>query len=203
MFERFTEQARRTIFFARYEASNLGVTFIETEHLLLGLLRQDKRLAVRFLHSAELLDSIREQIKDDSVLPRISTSVDMPLSHESKRVLAYAAEEMERLNHRHIGTEHLLLGLLREENGLAARMLVERGLSVASVREELRTSPPQQVINEPRPRRAPVFKLTAVKPNLTNADPSNPMGFHEVRDRTEGIRGSRIRRPRGWCRAGT
>ena len=66
----------------------------------------------------------------------MSTSVDLPLSHECKRVLAYGAEEAERLNHKHIGTEHLLLGLLREEKCFAAEILHERGLRLSTIREE-------------------------------------------------------------------
>ena len=116
MFERYTEKARRVIFFARYEASQFGSPCIETEHLLLGLLREDKALANRFLRSSASVDSIRKQIEVHTTLrEKVSTSVDLPLSHECKRVLAYGAEEAERLNHKHIGTEHLLLGLLREE----------------------------------------------------------------------------------------
>src|ERR1700678_1852891 len=129
MFERYTETARRTIFFGRYEASQFGSRYIETEHLLLGLLREDKALANRFLHSYEAVQSIRKQIERYTVPgERVSTSVDLPLSHECKRVLAYGAEEAERLNHKHIGTEHLLLGLLREEKCFAAEILHERGL---------------------------------------------------------------------------
>jgi len=114
MFERYTEKARRVIFFARYEASQFGSPYIETEHLLLGLLREDKALANRFLRSHAAVESIRKQIEGHTTIrEKVSTSVDLPLSHECKRVLAYGAEEAERLNHKHIGTEHLLLGLLR------------------------------------------------------------------------------------------
>ena len=129
MFERYTEKARRVIFFARYEASQFGSPYIETEHLLLGLLREDKALANRFLRSHAAVESIRKQIEGHTTIrEKVSTSVDLPLSHECKRVLAYGAEEAERLNHKHIGTEHLLLGLLREEKCFAAEILHERGL---------------------------------------------------------------------------
>jgi len=138
MFERYTEKARRVIFFARYEASQFGSPYIESEHLLLGLLREDKALANRFLRSQAAIESIRKQIEaQTTVREKVSTSVDLPLSHECKRVLAYAAEEAERLNHKHIGTEHLLLGLLREEKCFAAEILHERGLRLANVRDEI------------------------------------------------------------------
>src|SRR2546421_7642590 len=103
MFERYTERARRVIFFARYEASQFGSTTIETEHLLLGLIREDRNLASRFLRNHPF-EGIRKEIEHRSMIrEKVSTSIDLPLSNECKRILAYAAEEMERLNHRHIG----------------------------------------------------------------------------------------------------
>jgi len=142
MFERYTEKAQRVIFFARYEASQFGSPYIETEHLLLGLLREDKALTFRFLRSHASVESIRKQIEGHiTIREKLSTSVDLPLSNECKRVLAYAAEEAERLSHKHVGTEHLLLGLLREEKCFAAEILHERGLHLSTMREELaRTS---------------------------------------------------------------
>src|SRR5438093_11853449 len=139
MFERYTEKARRVIFFARYEASQFGSPYIETEHLLLGLLREDKALTNRFLRSPHAsIESIRKQIEGrTTVREKVSTSVDLPLSQECKRVLTSAAEEAERLQHKHIGTEHLLLGLLREEKSFAAEILHERGLRLSTIRDEL------------------------------------------------------------------
>src|SRR5512142_1357916 len=146
MFERYTEKARRVIFFARYEASQFGSPYIETEHLLLGLLREDKALAHRFLRSQAAVESIRKQIESHTTIrEKVSTSVDLPLGHECKRVLAYGAEEAERLNHKHIGTEHLLLGLLREEKCFAAEILHERGLRLSQVREEIARSTSEKV----------------------------------------------------------
>jgi hypothetical protein len=108
--------------------------------LLLGLLREDKALANR-LHAA--MESIRKQIEGHTAPgEKVSTSVDLPLSHECKRVLAYAAEESARLNHKHIGTEHLLLGLLREEMCFGAQLLREQRLTLDSVREQAQQSGP-------------------------------------------------------------
>src|SRR3974390_3243433 len=138
MFERYTEKARRVIFFARYEASQFGSPYIETEHLLLGLLREDKALTSRFLRAQGSVESIRKQIEAHTTIrEKVSTSVDLPLSNECKRGLAYAAEEAERLSHKHIGTEHRLRGLLREEKCFAAEIVHERGLRVSNIREEL------------------------------------------------------------------
>ena len=139
MFERYTEKARRVVFFARYEASQFGATQIEAEHLLLGLVREDKTLTHRFFHRSHVnFESIRREIEDRSVLrERLPTQAELLLATEAKHVLAYAAEESERLGHRHIGTEHLLLGLLREENSVAAEILYERGLRLSDIRNEL------------------------------------------------------------------
>lgn len=138
MFERYTEKARRVIFFGRYEASQFGASYIETEHILLGLLREDKALANRFLGSYAGIESIRKQIETHTpAREKVSTSIDMPLSDQSKRVLSYGAEEAERLGHKHISTDHLLLGLLREESGYAAQLLRERALTADGVRKEL------------------------------------------------------------------
>src|SRR5215472_2359570 len=116
MFERYTENARRAIFFARFEASQFGSPFINTEHLLLGLFRQDNTLANQLLRSRGAIESMRSKI--DAHMPireKVSTSVDLPLSHDCKRALACAAEEAQRLNHAQITLPHLLLGLLLEE----------------------------------------------------------------------------------------
>src|ERR1700735_901648 len=107
MFERYTEKARGVIFLARYEASQYGSHFIEPEHILLALLRGDKVLANRFLRAPAASESIRKQIDAHTTIgEKISTSVDLPLSQEGKRVLDYAAKESEGLSHRHIGPEH-------------------------------------------------------------------------------------------------
>ena len=139
MFERYTEKARRVIFFARYEASQFGAPAIEPEHLLLGLMREDKTLTGRFFPRAQVsIESIRKEIEGRTLLrEKISTSVELPLAPETKRVLAYAHEESDRLQHRHIGTEHLLLGLLREDRSMAAEILYERGLRLNAVRDEI------------------------------------------------------------------
>ena len=171
MFERYTEKARRVIFFARYEASQFGSPYIESEHLLLGLLREDKALTNRFLRSHASIESIRKQIEGHTtVREKVSTSVDLPLSHECKRVLAYAAEEAERLSHKHIGTEHLLLGLLREEKCFAAEILRERGLRLSTIREELVRSQTEKVAAS-RPKESSL--LAEFSRDLTQAASDN------------------------------
>ena len=145
MFERYTERARRVLFFARYEASQIGSISIETEHLLLGLIREGKGLTSRiFARSHLYLENIRKEIESRSVLrEKISTSVEIPFSAETKRVLRHAAEEADRLLHNHIGTEHLLLGILCEERSVAASILLEKGMRLNAVREDI-----VQLVNE-------------------------------------------------------
>ncbi|HKF55870.1 MAG TPA: Clp protease N-terminal domain-containing protein, partial [Blastocatellia bacterium] len=139
MFERYTEKARRVIFFARYEASQFGAVSIEPEHILLGLLREDKQLTQKFFRSPHsTVESIRKEIEERTPLrEKVAASVDLPLSPHAKRVLNYAADESERLQHRNIGTEHLLLGILREEKSIAAEILHDRGLRLTQIREEM------------------------------------------------------------------
>jgi hypothetical protein len=138
MFERFTEKARRVIFFARYEGSQFGSPEIRTEHLLLGLLRESAATVSR--HAGRDLD--REQLRTAIAKfawagEKIATSVDLPLSNESKRILAYAAEEADSLGHKHIGTEHLLLGILREESCSAAQLLHQQGFELDRARKSI------------------------------------------------------------------
>lgn len=143
MFERYTEKARRVIFFARYEASQYGSPYIENEHLLLGLLREDRRLSRHFLPAGGT-EAIRRKVDYvGQTGAKVSTIVDLPLSGGSKRILAYAAQEAELLTHKHIGTEHLFLGLLREEEGVAAAVLREFGVTLAKAREQITALPPE------------------------------------------------------------
>jgi ATP-dependent Clp protease ATP-binding subunit ClpC len=152
MFEKYTEKARRVIFFARYEASQFGQPYIETEHLMLGILREDKALTNRFLRSHASVESIRKQVEEHTTIgEKVSTSVDLPLSNDCKRVLTYAAEEAEQLGHKHVGTEHLLLGLLREDKCFAAQILHERGLRLLMIREELAKGPQPSAGRGPEP----------------------------------------------------
>jgi ATP-dependent Clp protease ATP-binding subunit ClpC len=137
MFERFTEKARRVIFFARYEASVLGAHSIDSSHMLLGLLREDRRLFLKLLHhDSELLLNAAGLMGLKPSGDKVSTSVDLPLTTEAKRVLVFAAEEADELHHALIGPGHFLLALLREP-GPARDLLEERGLRLAAVREAL------------------------------------------------------------------
>ncbi|HUP65722.1 MAG TPA: ATP-dependent Clp protease ATP-binding subunit [Thermoanaerobaculia bacterium] len=138
MFEKYNEKARRALFFARYEASKLGSRVIESEHILLGVLREGediiKEIFSRFNVKPE---QIRREVEGDRLfVDRISSSAELPLSEEAKKILAYASHEAESMLHQYVGTEHLLVGILRVEASTAARILAAKGLNVYGVREE-------------------------------------------------------------------
>jgi ATP-dependent Clp protease ATP-binding subunit ClpC len=139
MFERYTEHARRLLFYARYEAGQLGSTSIEPEHVLLGLARVGQGVAGRILAASDLsLTGLRSEIKARTTCGEIlPTSVEIPFSPETKRVLDAAAQEADRLAHGYIGAEHLLLGLLREEGSPAASILMMHGLHLDEVRTQI------------------------------------------------------------------
>jgi hypothetical protein len=157
MFERYTERARRVIFFARYEASQLGQPDIESEHLLLGIIREAPKFMVRILGSQDNIVALRTEIQERARGgKRISTSLDLPLSAECKRILAYVAEEAERLSVKVIEVTHLVLGILREKGCVAAGLLVENGVNLEQLRDTLHgTTVPATEYTEIRYRPSP------------------------------------------------
>jgi len=189
MLERYTEKARRSIFFAKYEASYRGSSSVGPEHLLLGLLREDKPLASILLHSDAAVDSIHKRVADlPAIRERNSRLPDVPLSRECKRALAYAAMEAENRGQQ-IAPPHLLLGLLHDEKSFATELLREHGLTLAFLREELQNSnllPPHDEQRLPF-----TFTLKAVNPRLGKANLSNPGGHYEGPGRIE----ADLRRP--------
>jgi hypothetical protein len=139
MFERYTEKARRAVFFSRYEASQDGSPYIEMEHLLAGLMRESKSLLDPYLTRDRLQEFVAalHKLRAGHRRPEINASVDLPLANTCKRALAYAAEESELLSQKHIGTEHLLLGMLREESSFPS-LLTEFGITLETVRNHLK-----------------------------------------------------------------
>ncbi|MCZ6777715.1 MAG: ATP-dependent Clp protease ATP-binding subunit [Acidobacteria bacterium] len=138
MFEKFTEKAKRVLFLARYEASQMGGRVIGTEHLLLGLLKEGEEVTREiFMRSNISMEMLRAELENQGPSrERVSTSVEIPFSEETKKVLTCAEEEAERLLHNYIGTEHLLLGLLRVENSAAGQLLADKGMRLFAVRED-------------------------------------------------------------------
>jgi len=141
MFEKYNEKARRALFFARYEASKLGSRVIESEHILLGILREGEESVNELFRRFQVKpDEIRREIEGERVfVERISSTAELPLSEESKKILAYASHEAESMLHSAVGSEHLLIGILRVEGCLAMRILAQHGLDVYTVREEVLT----------------------------------------------------------------
>ncbi len=138
MFERFSERARRVLFFARHEASQLGSTSLDTEHLLLGLIREGQGLTSRLFADAgtglgDLRDEVLRRVPAQPKMP-MPESMEIPFSAAAMHVLHHAAQEADRLSHDYIGTEHLLLGLLCEQGSLAADVLTSRGLELDRLR---------------------------------------------------------------------
>jgi len=136
MFERYTETARRVVFYARHEAQASGSEYIEAGHFFLGLLREDPALA-RFFPAGVDPRAVCREVKESIPLREPGPSVDLPLSHPCKRILAYGAEEGERLNSKVIGPEHLFLGFLRERSEVG-RLLEKHGVELKTVRQQIR-----------------------------------------------------------------
>ena len=157
MFERYRQDARRAIYFARWEAQQAGSCYIEPEHLLLSLTHDADSKANQLFSLIAHAESFRQQLGSHAVA-KISQS-DLPLSNAGKRVLAYTAEEAERLASEPIGTEHLLLGLLREKKSGVPEALAAVGIALHSARNRVR-----QDRGLPALDREPDGKETSLRP---------------------------------------
>src|SRR5689334_1372632 len=138
MWQRFTERARKVVFYAQEEAQKFGEGYVSTEHLLLGLVRESDSVAARVLEKLGVgLSRIRAEVEKQ--LPRgdARPSQDMTLTPRAKRVIDLAYDEARNLNNNYIGTEHLLLGLIREGDGLAGRVLAKLGVELEKARREV------------------------------------------------------------------
>ncbi len=138
MHDKFTERVRKVIYLAREEAARLQHDYIGTEHLLLGVIREGEGIAATVLNNLGLdLDRIRQEV-ENMVSPSGGTMTigEIPFTPRAKRVLELAVEEARALGHNYVGTEHLLLGLIREGEGVAAKVLLELGVDRKRVREE-------------------------------------------------------------------
>jgi ATP-dependent Clp protease ATP-binding subunit ClpC len=140
MFEKFDENARRALFFARYEASQAGAGSIDSEHVLLGMLRESDEAFTAVLKQFQVDPAglKRELAASLSVVQRATIGPDLPLTESSKKVLVFAIHEAEALGHESVGTEHLLLGLLRVGESRASRSLEQRGMDVQQTRGVIR-----------------------------------------------------------------
>jgi ATP-dependent Clp protease ATP-binding subunit ClpC len=138
MWQRFTERARRVVFFAQEEAGRLGENYVSTEHLLLGLVRENDSVAARILDRMGVsLGRIRSEIERQVTRGDGRLGQDMQLTPRAKRVIDLAYDEARQLSNNYIGTEHLLLGLIREGEGLAGRVLAKLGVDLERTRREV------------------------------------------------------------------
>src|SRR5687767_2814634 len=138
MFERFTERARQVVVLAQEEARTLKHNYIGTEHILLGLLREEEGLAARVLESLDItVERVRAQVVRIVGSGEEVTSGQIPFTPRAKKVLELALREALSLGHNYIGTEHILLGLVRENEGVAARILLDVDADSEKIRNEV------------------------------------------------------------------
>ncbi len=139
MFNRFTNRARQVVIIARQEADHFNHNYVGTEHLLLGIIRLGQGVAVNVLRKMGVdFEVVREEVsKAVAQGPETKTVGEIPLTPRAKKVIEYAVEDAERFKHSYVGTEHLLLGLLREEEGVAARIMANLNVDIVKVREEI------------------------------------------------------------------
>ncbi len=138
MFERFTDRARRVVVLAQEEARELDHNYIGTEHLLLGLIHEGEGVAAGALESLGIsLEAVRQQVEEMIGRGQDQPSGHIPFTPRAKKVLELSLRESQQLGHHYIGTEHILLGLIREGEGVAAQVLVRLGADLNRVREQV------------------------------------------------------------------
>src|SRR5690606_5506171 len=139
MFERFTDRARRVVVLAQEEAKLLKHNYIGTEHILLGLIIEGAAVAARALEGMGIsLEQVRDQVTEIIGEGQQAPSGHIPFTPRAKKVLELSLREALQLGHSYIGTEHILLGLIREGEGVAAQVLVKLGADLARVRQEVK-----------------------------------------------------------------
>src|ERR1700742_3629238 len=138
VFERFTDRARRVLVLAQEEARLLNHSFIGTEHILLGLIHEGEGLAAKALESLGVsLEAVREKVEETIGPAASSTTGSPPFTPRAKKVLELSLREALQLGHNYIGTEHMLLGLVREGEGVAAQVLQSLGADLPRVRQQV------------------------------------------------------------------
>src|ERR1700676_88307 len=138
VFERFTDRARRVLVLAQEEARLLNHSFIGTEHILLGLIHEGEGVAAKALESLGIsLEAVREKVEETMGVAGTAPSGSPPFTPRAKKVLELSLREALQLGHNYIGTEHMLLGLVREGEGVAAQVLVSLGADLARVRQQV------------------------------------------------------------------
>src|SRR5690625_6311472 len=138
MFERFTDRARRVVVLAQEEARMLNHNYIGTEHILLGLIHEGEGVAAKSLESLGIsLEGVRSQVEEIIGQSQQAPTWHIPFTPRAKKVLELSLREALQLGHNYIGTEHILLGLIREGEGVAAQVLVKLGADLTRVRQQV------------------------------------------------------------------
>jgi len=165
MYERFTERVRKVMQLANREAQRFNHEYIDTEHILLGVVKEGSGIAATVLGNLGVdLRKIRLEVeKQLESSPEMVTMGKLPQTPRAKRVIEYSMEEARNLNHAHVGTEHILLGLLREQEGKAAQVLMNLGLEIEAVQKEVLNVIGHQSDAEHKAAQA---RETTTKPNL-------------------------------------
>ncbi len=171
MFERFTERARQVVVLAQEEARTLKHNYIGTEHILLGLLREEEGLAARVLESLDItVERVRAQVVRIVGSGEEVTSGQIPFTPRAKKVLELALREALSLGHNYIGTEHILLGLVRENEGVAARILLDFDAdSEARARSPRSCSTSSAATSRSSPPRASSTRSSAARPRSSGS----------------------------------
>ncbi len=178
MWQRFTERSRRVVFFAQEEAGRWGENHVATEHLLLGLVRENDSVAARVLDRIGVsLGRIRSEVERQVTRGERRLGQDMQLAPKAKRVIDLAYDEARRLNNNYIGSEHLLLGLIREEEGLAGRVLNKLGVDLERTRREV-----VQLQDEVRPLQEQVVQLPDMQERQDAQSPNYQSFVERVQD---------------------
>ena len=189
MFERFTERARRVVVLAQEEARMLNHNYIGTEHILLGLIREGEGVAAKALESLGIsLEAVRQQVKEIIGRGQQAPSGHIPFTPRAKKVLELSLREAQQLGHNYIGTEHILLGLIREGSGVAAQVLVKLGADLNRARQQvvqlLHGRPAEDLMSEDAPlpddaltqagsldrRLAAIERWVGLRPDLDDLD---------------------------------
>jgi ATP-dependent Clp protease ATP-binding subunit ClpA len=165
MFERFTDRARRVVVLAQEEARLLNHNYVGTEHLLLGLIHEGEGVAATSLESLGIsLEAVRAQVEEIIGQGQSAPTGHIPFAPRAKKVLELSLREAKQLGHNYIGTEHILLGLIHEGEGVAAQVLVELGADLSRVRQQviqlLSGYPGGEVVAEPAGARTRLVRMT-------------------------------------------
>src|SRR5438552_11834985 len=189
MFERFTDRARKVMALANQEAQRFNHEYIGTEHILLGLVKEGSGVGANVLKNLDV-DLRKMRLEVEKLVksgPDMVTMGKLPQTPRAKKVIEYAIEEARNLNHNYVGTEHLLLGLLREHDGVAAQVLMNLGLKLEEVREEVlnllgagveNEDPPSAQENQPnrgKPKTPALNASAATPPDLPARAHPNPV----------------------------